>query len=393
MTTASIDRRELVLALRAVRAQSDGQVQGVEPRAFETPLFNATRLCDWAFAQGGLERGAATRRPSTMRPVAATCLFFALLLGLQRAALSASFPPIPLVSALSAARTGPLENRSMKFAKSLVVASSALLASGGALAQDAVQWRVEDGGNGHWYQGRRLSESSYVSWTAARAHAMGSGADLVSLNDEAEVQWVYLHVANQPNLWSLSSGPWIGAFQTIGSSEPYGGWMWVDGTALPGAFPWTSTQPDNATYCGAAENFAFYWFGEGNPQPANRFADLVESGYCIDRAQGDWVTSAIFEWSSDCNSDGLVDYGQIRAGELEDTNANNIPDCCEQAVPCDPCAADVDESGVVSGVDLAAVLGAWGTSGGKYPRADINGDGVVDGADLAAVLNGWGPCP
>jgi hypothetical protein len=114
---------------------------------------------------------------------------------------------------------------------------------------------------------------------------------------------------------------------------------------------------------------------------------------CHDVDSSRLTRSALIEWSSDCNSDGLVDYGQIRAGELEDTNANNIPDCCEQAVPCDPCAADVDQSGVVSGVDLAAVLGAWGTSGGKYPRADINGDGVVDGADLAAVLNGWGPCP
>ncbi|MEY4116949.1 MAG: hypothetical protein RLZZ116_277, partial [Planctomycetota bacterium] len=30
-----------------------------------------------------------------------------------------------------------------------VVSSFAL--SAGALAQNAVQWRVEDGGNGHWY--------------------------------------------------------------------------------------------------------------------------------------------------------------------------------------------------------------------------------------------------
>jgi hypothetical protein len=29
-----------------------------------------------------------------------------------------------------------------------------------------------------------------------------------------------------------------------------------------------------------------------------------------------------------------VDYGQILAGELDDTNANNIPDCCEQGTTC-----------------------------------------------------------
>jgi hypothetical protein len=42
----------------------------------------------------------------------------------------------------------------------------------------------------------------------------------------------------------------------------------------------------------------------------------------------------VCEWSADCNSDGIVDYGQILAGELDDTNANNIPDCCEQGGTC-----------------------------------------------------------
>jgi hypothetical protein len=40
------------------------------------------------------------------------------------------------------------------------------------------------------------------------------------------------------------------------------------------------------------------------------------------------------EWSADCNNDGIVDYGQIRMGQLPDFNDNNIPDCCEQGVPC-----------------------------------------------------------
>jgi hypothetical protein len=100
----------------------------------------------------------------------------------------------------------------------------------------------------------------------------------------------------------------------------------------------------------------------------------------------------MLEYSADCNSDGLVDYGQIRAGELVDTNANNSPACCEQAISCVPCAADIDESGAVNSVDLAAVLSNWGSDGGKYPRADIDGDGTVSSTDLAAVLSAWGPC-
>jgi hypothetical protein len=98
------------------------------------------------------------------------------------------------------------------------------------------------------------------------------------------------------------------------------------------------------------------------------------------------------EWSADCNADGIVDYGQIRAGELADTNTNNIPDCCESGTSCNGCPGDVDGSGAVNGVDLAAVLGNWGTNGGKYPGADTNHDGVVDGVDLAQVLGNWGSC-
>jgi hypothetical protein len=58
-----------------------------------------------------------------------------------------------------------------------------------------------------------------------------------------------------------------------------------------------------------------------------------------------------------------------------------------------PCLADVNGSDDVDGVDLAAVLGAWGTSGEGFYNTDITSDGIVDGEDLAFVLSGWGPCP
>ena len=48
--------------------------------------------------------------------------------------------------------------------------------------------------------------------------------------------------------------------------------------------------------------------------------------------------------------------------------------------------------GVVDGIDLGAILSAWGTSGGTIDT-DINNDGVVNGLDLSYILGGWGPCP
>lgn len=49
-------------------------------------------------------------------------------------------------------------------------------------------------------------------------------------------------------------------------------------------------------------------------------------------------------------------------------------------------AFDLNNDGVVDGVDLAIILTQWGADG----SADINGDGVVDGADLTLLLNNWG---
>ena len=106
------------------------------------------------------------------------------------------------------------------------------------------------------------------------------------------------------------------------------------------------------------------------------------------------MCGAIIEWSADCNNDGIVDYGQILDGSLEDLDANGVPDCCDAGVSCVSCAADLDGNGEVNGIDLAIILGKWGTNGGKdYPNADIDGDGTIGGADLAQILGAWGACP
>jgi hypothetical protein len=109
-----------------------------------------------------------------------------------------------------------------------------------------------------------------------------------------------------------------------------------------------------------------------------------------------WVPSAnmrlLLEWSADCNADGIVDYGQILAGELADANHDNIPDCCENGGSCN-CPGDTNNDRSVDGIDLATILTRWGRSAAKFPAADCNNDGAIDGTDLAIVLAGWGGCP
>jgi hypothetical protein len=98
-------------------------------------------------------------------------------------------------------------------------------------------------------------------------------------------------------------------------------------------------------------------------------------------------------FGADCNSDGIVDYGQIRDGTFPDVNANGVPDCCEPGESCFPCPGDVTNGGTVDAADLSILLAAWGTNGQGEFDTDLNGDGLVDGGDLALVLSGWGACP
>ncbi len=255
---------------------------------------------------------------------------------------------------------------------------TALSSAGVASAQDAVQWRVEDGGNGHWYE--LVISSSRQTWQVSRDSANASGGHLATVTTAAED--VFIRSWLPPYTDESGGQAWLGAYQDRSVpdySEPFGGWRWVTGEAM-GYQAW-SHGGSEANYPGA--DFLALAHREFEP------------GYFWNDMQTDYFGGRFFsivEYSADCNSDGIVDYGQIRAGELVDVNANNIPDCCEQSVSCSPCPGDIDESGTVNGVDLAAILAVWGSDGGKYPRADTNNDGVVNGADLATVLGSWGSC-
>jgi hypothetical protein len=66
------------------------------------------------------------------------------------------------------------------------------------------------------------------------------------------------------------------------------------------------------------------------------------------------------------------------------------------ATGCSPagtpgCPGDLNGDGLVSSLDLGAVLAAWGQLGDG--PTDLDGDGLTSGPDLAAVLSSWGPCP
>jgi len=310
---------------------------------------------------------SAVRGGSRSRALA---IFLLIALLAAHAARSAGFPDSAHSAAMSPAGAS-LRARESDHMKQLMAIGAAAAMTAGASAQDAVQWRVEDGGNGHWYAWS--SWGSFASSASAGSEASRRGAHLVTLTSAAEEAFVQ-GIAPSGSCQDLGhSEALIGAFQTPGSVEPSSGWRWVTGEAMV----YTHWRPGEPNDSGGIENVGYL-------NRTGGWNDGTDTGLGC-------AHSAIFEWSADCNADGIVDYGQILAGDLTDTNNNNIPDCCENGTPCG-CAGDTNNDRSVDGIDLATILTRWGQPGAKFPAADCNNDGAIDGTDLAIVLAGWGGC-
>lgn len=193
-------------------------------------------------------------------------------------------------------------------AMSIALATLALAASTDrfANAQDAVQWRVEDGGNGHWYAAVPIGEFSSPEDMESAAEDVG--AHLASIADAPEDAFV-LGIAIVAN----ANSALLGAIEVV-SGDP-AGFIWLDGT------PWDYTNWDTATGQpdddGAGDYLCYYQItGPGKKWGDVAFEDGLHS-------------HVMFEWSADCNEDGIVDYGQILNGTITDCDGNFIPDECE----------------------------------------------------------------
>jgi hypothetical protein len=242
-----------------------------------------------------------------------------------------------------------------------------------------IEWPAHAGGNGHWYQ--LVVFPSPISWAAAKTAAERRGGHLATITSAPENAWVYSNIAQYARAWWCGQdcyGPWLGGFQDRSASdfsEPAGGWRWITGE--PWQFTaWEPNLPNNAV---PLQDYLHYY---GPSSPSSFF---TPAAFWDDMQTDSEVRSMVVEYDADCNSDGITDIGQIVGGVLPDINGNGVPDSCE-------CLGDVTGNDHVDGVDLAAILGAWGTDGQNQYDCDIDNDGVVSGTDLAFVLGGWGPC-
>ena len=231
-----------------------------------------------------------------------------------------------------------------------------------------VQWRGEDGGNGHWYSGIDLGHP--VFWIEARDMASASGGHLATPSTAGEDHFLVTTFLATARLYrpdySCCEGPYIGAF------NEGAGWKWVDGT------PWSYTNWHPGNPNEIPFTVVVYW-----SRPECQWQDQNDI-YPQYKA-----TAYIVEWSADCNNDNIVDYGQILQGQLGDANTDGIPDICKQSTCRD---ADLFRDLNVNGADLGILLSQWGPNA-QFTVSDINKDGSVNGADLGLLLSFWGACP
>jgi hypothetical protein len=215
----------------------------------------------------------------------------------------------------------------------------------------AVQWKVSEGGNGHWYQ----YVFERVTWPDANSRAAAASGYLVTLTSQGENAFVNSIVPTR----YLAGG-----FQQSSACEPACDWQWSNGEAWSYS-NWNPGEPNNAG------NEDYLLVNPGFPGWNDITAEQIQF---------------VIEWSADCNSDGIVDYGQCRDGSLADSNANNVPDCCEQGIPCDGTSGLLAGTGIWDNssciaipTDLASVRDV---AGGGYQSLAIMTDGSV---------RAWGP--
>jgi hypothetical protein len=223
------------------------------------------------------------------------------------------------------------------------------------------QWRIEDGGNGHWYKG--ITCSDFCTWQEARDIALAMGGDLASVNSEQENVFIFDVIKDNTALWfhfqGVTVGPYIGGYQDVDApdySEPTGGWYWTDGSSFIDSYTaWNGGEPGNS--CGGMpENFVNF-MGYGNMNPSMLWNDIG------DECHGG-LAGFVVEWPNApnhgacCVNSGCYPTTEIACSHLGGTwlgVASTCDDC-----PPPTCAGDTDDNDVVNIEDLLTVIGDWG---------------------------------
>jgi len=216
---------------------------------------------------------------------------------------------------------------------------------------EPTQWRVEDGGNGHWYEA--VSVPSGISWLDANTAASERGGYLATLTSADEDQFVCFTIANPEALWNwdgtVARGPWLGGQRTEENCD-LNVMNWVTGE--PWDYTrWHSGNPNDDCTSGLQlwDYGGRNWQDNHDDDPTRANGFIVEyttlpgsalGACCLD---GLCITTAV----ADCNGN---------SGSWGGPDSS----CADFECP-EICPADLDGDGIVKVHDLLILIAAWGT--------------------------------
>ena len=137
----------------------------------------------------------------------------------------------------------------MSVRKCLVQVLGLVLLFGGVryVKGEVVRWRIEDGGNGHYYEAVAVPES--ITWEDANLAATAVGGYVATITSAEENDFVFGLVKDDTKYWrpkpgvAYYAGPWLGGFQYPRTTVPDDNWQWVTGETWDYTF-WCPEYPN-----------------------------------------------------------------------------------------------------------------------------------------------------
>jgi hypothetical protein len=99
-----------------------------------------------------------------------------------------------------------------------------------------------------------------------------------------------------------------------------------------------------------------------------------------------WVNTPAQNFGWMLRGDESQERTAKRFDSRQSSNSSTKPQLIITFTPPVTNPADINRDGSVNGLDLTALLSAWGTNAAN---ADLDGNGNVDGLDLAQLLAAW----
>lgn len=236
-----------------------------------------------------------------------------------------------------------------------------------------IQWSVDEGGNGHYYElvkDVRNPSTFFEAKNAAEASShLGASGQLVSITSREEQDFILNNVYDGDVVWiGLTDSELYGGMESLRKPDPKkDGWVWLTGEPVEYT-NWFDPEPNNGD---SGEDSVIMHGREGRWSDfrfGNHYAYIVEYDVEAETARscnGDSIADIL---DADCVRNDELDAFLIGIGSLR---------------------GDFDGDGKVAFADFFTLANAFGGTG-RYTQGDFDKDGSVTFGDFISFSDVFG---